>query len=215
MIASSRNRNLQGKGKGNGNGGNNPNKPEHTIHVQDANGLIFEIEEGSGDTAGTTSGSKVTLPPQAFRNPNNGKINLAGGSLKSKKPKKNKNRDLQEEHSTTGLHRHLATTGTKTVVAVMVNAVGGSYDHATAATLSDDVFGTNGDAFNLKTGYEQCSHGQLTINPGGSAYGIVDGVTSITVDTAATLGNDGAMRNAVTDAINAQFGVENPTKIAD
>ncbi len=217
VIASSRNRNLQGnsqgKGKGNGKGGNNPNKPGHTIHVQDANGLIFEIEEGSGDTAGTTSGSKVTLPPQAFRNPNNGKINLAGGSLKSKKPKKNKNRDLQE---TTGVqHRHLATTGTKTVVAVMVNAAGASYNHATAAGLSDDVFGTNGDVMNLKTGYEQCSHGQLTINPGGSANGIVNGVTSITVDTAATLGSDEAMRNAVTAAINTQFGVSNPNQIAD
>lgn len=219
VIASSRNRDLQGnsqgKGKGIGNGGNNSNKPGHTIHVQDANGLIFEIEEGSGDTVGTTSGSKVTLPPQAFRNPNNGKINLAGGALKSKKPKKNKNRDLQETDTTTGLHRHLATTGTKTVVAVMVNAAGGSYNSANAAELSDDVFGTSGDVMNLKTGYEQCSHGQLTINPGGSANGIVNGVTSITVDTATTLGNDEAMRNAVTAAINAQFGVSNPTQIAD
>lgn len=217
FTASSRNRNLQGNSQGRGNGrGNNP-KPEHTINVQDAHGLIYQIEEGSGDTAGASSGAKVILPPQAFRN-NNGKINLGGGSLKLKttKPKKNQKRDLQEDGSAIDLRRHLAATGTKTVVAVRVVAANNAgYDHADEAVLSDDVFGTSGDVFNLKKGYEQCSHGQLTINPGGSDYGIVNGVTTITVDTAATSGNDEAMRNAVTAQINAQFGVSDPTDIAD
>ena len=81
--------------------------------------------------------------------------------------------------------------------------------------MSDDVFGTGSDTFNLKSAYEGCSHDQLTINPGGAANGIVDGVVTITVDTAATSGNDGVMRNAVTDAIKAQFGVSHPTNIAD
>eukprot|EP00985_Skeletonema_marinoi_P008997 scaffold4107_cov224-Skeletonema_marinoi.AAC.9 len=219
VTASSRNRNLQGQGnsQGRGNGrGNSPNKPEHTINVQDAHGLIYEIEEGSGDTAGVKSGAKVILPSQAFRN-TNGKINLGGGSLKSKKPKKNQKRDLlQEDDSATEMRRHLATTGPKTVVAVRVVAANNAaYNKANEAGLSDDVFGTNGDAFNLKTGYEQCSHGQLTINPGGSDYGINNGVATITVDTAASSGNDEAMRNAVTAQINAQFGVSNPTEIAD
>jgi proline racemase len=81
--------------------------------------------------------------------------------------------------------------------------------------LSDEVFGTSGDAFNLKKGYAQSSHNQLTINPGGSSYGIVDGVTTITVATNATQGANVEMTNAVTEAIKAKFGVSHPTDIAN
>mmetsp|Transcript_5548 Transcript_5548/g.9110 ORF Transcript_5548/g.9110 Transcript_5548/m.9110 type:complete len:212 (-) Transcript_5548:1328-1963(-) len=122
--------------------GNKPDQPEHTINVEDANGNIYEIEAGSGDTSGIASGATVTLPPQAFRNPS-GKINLGGGALVQKK-----NRDLQEDGSATDLRRHLADNiGTKTVVAVRVVAGGGAYNHATEAGLSDDVFGTGSDTF--------------------------------------------------------------------
>lgn len=190
----------------------NPTSPSIPFNVEDANGNIYEIEAGSGDTSGIASGATVTLPPQAYRNPS-GKINLAGGALVQKKKK---NRDLQQDGSATDLRRHLADNiGTKTVVAVRVVASGGAYNAATPAGLSDDVFGTGSDTFNLKSAYEGCSHDQLTINPGGAANGIVDGVVTITVDTAATSGNDGVMRNAVTDAIKAQFGVSHPTNIAD
>jgi hypothetical protein len=195
-----------------GNSGNNPNRPEHTMNVQDIHGMIYEIEAGSGDTAGASSGATVTLPDNAYMN-DKGKINLGGGTL-NKKEKKEK-RDLQEDDSSTELRRHLATLGTKTVVAVRVIANGAAYNRADEAGLSDDVFGTNGDAFNLKTGYEGCSHGQLIINPGGGDKGINDGVVTITVSTAATSGNDVNMRNDITAAINAQFGVTNPTQIAD
>jgi len=193
-------------------GNNNPNRPEHTMNVQDIHGMIYEIEAGSGDTAGASSGATVTLPDNAYMN-DKGKINLGGGTL-NKKEKKEK-RDLQEDDSSTELRRHLATLGTKTVVAVRVIANGAAYNRADEAGLSDDVFGTNGDAFNLKTGYEGCSHGQLIINPGGGDKGINDGVVTITVSTAATSGNDVNMRNDITAAINAQFGVTNPTQIAD
>jgi hypothetical protein len=209
--------NSQGNGNGNGNGlGNNPNKPERTINVEDANGMIYEIEEGSGSVEGIQSGAKVTLPPQASLTAQN-KITLNGGSLKKKAKKANNKRDLQEDDSSTEFRRHLATTGTKTVVAVRVIAAGNAAYGFSEAVLSDEVFGTSGDAFNLKKGYAQCSHNQLTINPGGSAKGIVNGVTTITVSTVVTPGTptDVAMRDAVTAAINAQFGVSHPTAIAD
>jgi len=208
-------RKLQGNSQGNGNGnglGNNPNKPERTINVEDANGIIYEIEEGSGDVEGIQSGAIVTLPPQATLNSKR-QINLGGASLKKKPKKANNKRDLQEDDSSTELRRHLATTGTKTVVAVRVIAANAAYGFS-EATLSDEVFGTSGDGFNLKKGYEQCSHNQLTINPGGSAKGIVNGVTTITVSTDVTQG-DVEMRNAVTAAINTKFGVSNPTAIAN
>ena len=212
-------RKLQGNSQGNGNGnglGNNPNKPERTINVEDANGMIYEIEEGSGSVEGIQSGAKVTLPPQASLTAQN-KITLNGSSLKKKAKKANNKRDLQEDDSSTEFRRHLATTGTKTVVAVRVIAAANAAYGYSEATLSDEVFGTSGDGFNLKKGYEQCSHNQLTINPGGSAKGIVNGVTTITVSTVVTPGTptDVAMRDAVTAAINAQFGVSHPTAIAD
>jgi hypothetical protein len=209
-------RKLQGNSQGNGNGnglGNNPNKPERTINVEDANGIIYEIEEGSGDVEGIQSGAIVTLPPQATLNSKR-QINLGGASLKKKPKKANNKRDLQEDDSSTELRRHLATTGTKTVVAVRVIAASNAAYGFSEATLSDEVFGTSGDGFNLKKGYEQCSHNQLTINPGGSAKGIVNGVTTITVSTDVTQG-DVEMRNAVTAAINTKFGVSNPTAIAN
>ena len=206
-------RKLQGNSQGNGNGnglGNNPNKPERTINVEDANGMIYEIEEGSGSVEGIQSGAKVTLPSEASLTAQN-KINLNGASLKQKS---NNKRDLQEVDSSTELRRHLATTGTKTVVAVRVIAAGNVQYGFSEAFLSDEVFGTSGDAFNLKKGYAQCSHNQLTINPGGSAKGIVNGVTTITVATDVTQG-DVEMRNAVTAAINTKFGVSSPTVIAN
>lgn len=208
--------NSQGKGKG-------LNKPEHTVNVQDKNGLIYEIEAGSGSVEGVNSGDKVNLPPQAYRNPNaDGKINLAGGKIqKSKKPKKN--RALLQEGSTeeqkrnlAEVHRHLATSGTKKVIAVRVNTSNGSYG-GTEAELSDSIF-SYAD-YSLKKGYEQCSHNQLTINPGTLASGvtsgtpITNGVMTIDVAIEQTGSNDVDIRNAVTAKINELFGVTNPTAI--
>lgn len=172
---------------------------KYSVYLENANGLVYEIEEGSGVSSAIPSGAIVTLPPQAYLNNTSGKINLGGGELAVLGPSPAPG----------------PTTGTKTIVAVRVIAIGAGYNWADEAGLSDDVFGTSGDIFNLKTGYEQCSHGQLTINPGGSDYDIVNGVTTITVDVVASLGNDVIMHNAVTKQINAQFGVSKPTDIAD
>ncbi|KAL7455257.1 hypothetical protein ACHAWC_007593, partial [Mediolabrus comicus] len=223
MESTGRNRKLQGNSNNSQGHGKGLNKPEHTVNVQDSYGFIYEIEAGSGDTSGITSGAKVTLPDVAFRNPHaNGKINLAGGKIEKSKKPKNKRALLQEEsteeqkRNLAEVHRHLATSGPKKVIAVRVNTSNGSYV-GTEAELSDSLFSY--DNYSLKKGYEQCSHGQLTINPGTLASGvtsgtsITNGVMTIDVAIEQTGSNNGDITNAVTAKINELFGVSNPTAI--
>lgn len=202
----------------------NPKKPEHTKNVQDVNGNIYSIVEGTGDTTGIASGELVTLPAEAYLDHKNGNIHLANGKIEKAKKKSNKKRDLQEDATSSTdeqKRRHLAATwfsSTTTVVAVMVNAIDGSYNGGTAADLYNHVFGMSD--LSLKMGYEQCSHGKMTISPGGASYGITNGVITINVSETVkqadgTTPNDAAIRNAVTAAINAQYGVTSPDKIAN
>ena len=222
-------RNLQGNSnQGNGNQGNGELRPAHKQYIGLQDGTMYEIDGDSEDTHGFQSGTLVEVPPQAFFDHKTKKINLAGGKLvKKNKKKPPKKRDLQADDSSTEeqarnlaeLRRHLAATnGETTVVAVMVNAIDGSYNGGTAADLYNHVFGMSD--LSLKKGYEQCSHGKMTISPGGASYGITNGVITINVSETVkqadgTTPNDAAIRNAVTAAINAQYGVTSPDKIAN
>lgn len=118
------------------------------------------------------------------------------------------------------LRRHLGVSGTKTVVAVKVTSTAGtgtptSYGWSTAQ-LSDFVFGTDGDEGNLKSQYEACSYGKLRIehpaNQNGT--GLINGAIEIEVSNPVGDG-DRAIRNAVTEAINARFEIAKPTDLAD
>lgn len=114
--------------------------------------------------------------------------------------------------------RNLATVvGDKTILAVRVIASDGLYGF-TEAVLSDEVFGTSGDSFNLKSGYSQCSHGKLNMIKANDRTAteatISNGVVTITVATSTTEG-DGAMRNAITAELNRVFGVSSPTALAN
>jgi hypothetical protein len=55
-------------------------------------------------------------------------------------------------------------TGVRTVLVIRIVARD-SQTTATEAQLADDVFGADGDDLNLKTGYDQCSYGQLQFEP--------------------------------------------------
>lgn len=55
-------------------------------------------------------------------------------------------------------------TGVRTVMVVRIVAKD-SQTTATEAQLANDVFGTFGDELNLKSGYNQCSYGQLQFEP--------------------------------------------------
>jgi len=61
------------------------------------------------------------------------------------------------------MRRNLSTsTGEKKVLVVRI-IVNDSQTGITKAELSDEIFGTSGDPFNLKVGYDQCSYGKMTI----------------------------------------------------
>lgn len=79
---------------------------------------------------------------------------------------------------------------------------------ASADTISDEVFGTDGDPFNLSSQYEACSYGKLTmsplktLNPGDPALH-ADGVYEVEVTTSTT--DHELLRELITDKLNADF----------
>jgi len=81
-------------------------------------------------------------------------------------------------------HRELATNdyqGVRKVLVVHVTAADAenSFD---AAELSNSVFGTNGDAFNLAQGYKDCSHEKLTFIPY-EGDNVSNGVYKVTISS--------------------------------
>ena len=106
--------------------------------------------------------------------------------------------------------------GEKKVLAIKVvtsDAVSTSYS---AASLSDSVFGTNGDPVNLKTQYTECSHGKLNFVPKpdstsalpSTVTNSLDGVTTVNVTSDSTCGDGSASacRNQAISAIQTAFG---------
>lgn len=110
--------------------------------------------------------------------------------------------------------RRLAQTGDRTVLLVRVKTKGAvrSRTTASAAKLSDSVFGTDGDPVNLKSQYAACSYGKLrfapfeTSNPPLSAPGVYE----VTVDTPESYKDstekDDFLVDEVTEQLNAAFG---------
>ena len=125
----------------------------------------------------------------------------------------------EQERNVEQLHRHLYSTtfGDKTVVAVRVVVKDGAY-YQSEDHLRDKVFGTNGDQFNLKSAYAQCSANQLIFNPkentsGNNGASINNGVLTITLPNMETKDGEGAIRNEVTSEIQSLFG--NLPSVAD
>jgi hypothetical protein len=104
------------------------------------------------------------------------------------------------------MNRNLMT-GTKTVLVIRAVAA----DSATTAseeTLSDDVFGTLGDAVNLKSQYSQCSDGQLQFEPltTNSLVG-ADGVYTVNLpNTFVTVADNGVIKDAMVNQAIADLG---------
>jgi len=119
-------------------------------------------------------------------------------------------------------NRRLAVVeGNRSVLVVRVEAANASTGFTTLE-LSDSVFGTYGDAVNLKSQYLACSHNKLNFVPansrakvsGASGSNILDGAVTVQVSTTTGEG-DSVMRNAITTALNAQFGVTSPSQLAN
>eukprot|EP00956_Cyclotella_meneghiniana_P000243 scaffold308_cov52-Cyclotella_meneghiniana.AAC.2 len=179
-----------------------PNSPEETMNIELENGLIYELVNVdpswiNGKGKSLESGrSKIKVGKGALLVGD--KIDLQGRAPEEVQSLFDRNLE--------GLNnRKLAsTTGTRSVLAVRVIASDGQYGFD-EATLSDDVFGTFGDPVNLVSQYKACSFDQLNFVPAEDPQ-ISSGVVTISVDTSTTEGDD-AVRNAVTSAINAKFGV--------
>lgn len=114
--------------------------------------------------------------------------------------------------------RLVSTIGERSVLVVRVKA----NDVETTASedeLRDKVFGTDGDALNLKSQVAACSYDQLSMNPSASRSGtstaITDGVVTITIDSNVSGLDRTVVENLVTTELNSQFGVESPGEIAD
>jgi len=133
--------------------------------------------------------------------------------------------DVAFDNAGGGRERRLATVeGTRSVLAVRVLATdeSPSYDEA---TLSNSVFGDNGDPLNLKSQYSACSNGKLNFVPANSKSllsgqgqdgetDISNGVTTVRVNVDTSQG-DGIMRNDVTEELKNNFGVSHPTNLAN
>jgi hypothetical protein len=76
---------------------------------------------------------------------------------------------------------------------------------ATAAQLSDSIFGTSGDAHNLKSQYEACSGGAVTISPA-TGNNIVNGVATVTITQSANGRPMSAVETDVTAAATNLLG---------
>ena len=112
-----------------------------------------------------------------------------------------------------GGRRDLATySGVKEVLVVrVIDSQGRSPDDPD--TMSDNVFGTDGDENNLKSQLEGCAFGALEIRPTNDCGRVqcdAPGVLEVTINIALTSGNRGTIRNAATDAVRAKTGQNLP-----
>eukprot|EP00594_Rhizosolenia_setigera_P003609 CAMPEP_0178951050 /NCGR_PEP_ID=MMETSP0789-20121207/6999_1 /TAXON_ID=3005 /ORGANISM="Rhizosolenia setigera, Strain CCMP 1694" /LENGTH=793 /DNA_ID=CAMNT_0020631857 /DNA_START=180 /DNA_END=2561 /DNA_ORIENTATION=+ len=108
--------------------------------------------------------------------------------------------------------RRMQVSGEKKVVALRINGADVSTTSSTSK-LSDEIFGTDGDLFNLRKGYEQCSYNELTMEPfiGTTSNGvsIPDGVSEVTITNTVSGANNGDIRNAAVAAGDAYLGQMN------
>ncbi len=125
----------------------------------------------------------------------------------------------EQERNVEQLHRHLYSTtfGDKSVVAVRVVVSDGEY-YQSEDHLRDKVFGTDGDLFNLKSAYAQCSANQLIFNPKedtvGNGASINNGVVTVTLPSKKVADGHDAIRDAVTAELQDVFD-NDLTSVAD
>ena len=110
--------------------------------------------------------------------------------------------------------RELATsTGVKNVLVVRIIA-NDAQTGFTKAQLSDEVFGTSGDPFNLKVGYDQCSYGKMTIVPTLDSSVVAQQSNPTTekgvYDVTIAINVIGATDAVVRDAVSAQLSTVLP-----
>jgi len=116
-----------------------------------------------------------------------------------------------------GKGRKLSVTGIRSVFAVRIILSDGQTS-ASEGDIRDGIFGTNGDAVNLKTQFSRCSHNQLNFDSVGTVSGntltINDGVLTVNLPNNQRSDGNTAIRNAINTLIASEFG-QQPRDIAD
>lgn len=101
-------------------------------------------------------------------------------------------------------HRR-SVTGTKSMVALRVVATDAETTMG-VSTLEDEIFGTNGDPFNMRSQYLTCSFNQLDFVPA-TTSGVTNGVYQVTPQGLTALGTSHTtFQNTVINTANAQLG---------
>jgi hypothetical protein len=116
-----------------------------------------------------------------------------------------------------GKGRKLAVMGDRSVFAVRIVLSDGQTT-ASEDAIRDGIFGTDGDAVNLKTQYTNCSHGQLNFDSVGTVSGnaltINNGVITVNLPNNQISDGNTNIRNAINSLINTEFG-QYPWQIAN
>jgi len=100
-------------------------------------------------------------------------------------------------------NRRLGITGEKKVLVVRADASDASTT-ANEQELSNNIFGTNGDEVTLKSQYEACSYGKLTLKP----YDGTSGVISVELEGGVTGLNKFSVEEAMVKAAGEYFDVD-------
>jgi hypothetical protein len=130
------------------------------------------------------------------------------------------NKNATSNHEENERRHLLGVSGTRTILVVRVIA----NNRATTARESSLASAVFDDSVNVATQYKACSNGKLNFvkatskelngNNKAGDTGISRGVTTVRVNLSTSKG-DRAMRNAVTAALNRNFGVSSPGALAD
>jgi hypothetical protein len=123
----------------------------------------------------------------------------------------------ERELQTTGTTSYGPHVGVKHVLVVKVIDVNGKARIETPSQISDDIFGTNGDAVNLKSQMNACSMGRLDILPGDDSAGVVNqdlydapGVITVNIDISIETNTRTNVENAITAKVQDKMGMTLP-----
>jgi hypothetical protein len=88
---------------------------------------------------------------------------------------------------------------------LVLRVVGADASAPAVAELADSIFGITGDTFNLASGYNQCSYGQITFQPVQRAQ-VTSGVYTVTISNTIAGATDATIRTAAVSKAEADLG---------
>ena len=165
-----------------------PNLPEKLL-------AELDLEQNSGSVDLTFTHAGVTSSEVALSSVSDIEIGFEDGPLSGQ-------RKLQTAVPT-------KINGVKKIVALRVIDSRGVGPTDDVATISDKLFGTGGDVYNLKSRYQECSFGKMVFEPV-EGDGFVGGVAEVHVDVSSEGAERVAFMNAVLTAATQAFGALNP-----